>query len=352
VPSNSRIYYVAGDSNAPSGGEKHVYQHVDVLNASGFDAHVLHNRSEGRHTWFANNTSVVDYQSFWRMYDMRQDYIVLPEPFGDGILSFPGRKVIFNKNLYYGFKAFGRRQRGRYPYVHDSVAAVFAVSDHNLAHLRFAFPQARIFRMYSHIDATVFRFRPPREKSKRIACVAKADEPFMVLFHMLLARSRAGLNRLGEYEWVFLEGMSEEEVARVLEASLLLVSLSTHEGLPRGVLEALACGCLVFGYGSGPLLECLPEKSRFQPDDLLGMAQAIESITNGFPAGAATLTEWSEAGRAIALTFTKERQRRHLVDAWREILECEQTDCGDAGDAHGEPPPGRSVPDTRVDEFR
>jgi hypothetical protein len=321
MPNNARIYYDAADQNRPAGGEKHAYEHVDLLNASGFEAYIVHSHPSHRHTWFANTTAVIDYQSLWRMYDISRDYIVLSEFIGDDVMKFPGKKVIFNRNLYLGFKAFHRHRASReYPYIDQSVSAIFAVSAHNLSHLKFAFPQASIYRMYCKIDADLFKFRHPAQKRRRIACVAKAMEPLMVLYHMLLARSHAGLNKLSEYEWTFLEGLSERETAQVLNESLVLVALNTHEGLPRTVLEALACGCLVMAYGSGPLRECLPPAYQFQTDDLISIAERIERVTNGFPANADVLGSGSEAARGIALQFSAARQRSHLVAAWEDVV--------------------------------
>jgi|SRR5712664_227192 len=314
-----RIYYLAGDASKASGGEKHTYDHVDILNAAGFEAYVLHSRPGYRHTWFDNNTPVIDYRSFWKVYDKASDYIVLPESFGHNIMRFPGKKIIFNKSLYIGFGSFGLFSCDTYPYLDESVTAIFAVSEHNIQHLKFAFPKARIFRMYTHIDCKLFAYRPPALKKPIIACVVKALEPLTVLYHMLRARGLAGLNCLSQYEWVFLQGYSQREIARLLGDALVVISLNTFEGLPRILLEAMACGCLVVAYGSGPLKECLPVESRFDSDNLLRIAEQIEFLTSTFPVQAEQWTSWSAAGRQIAETYSLERQRDNLVRAWEQI---------------------------------
>jgi hypothetical protein len=75
----SKIFYLAYD-HAVSGGERHVYDHVDLLNKAGFDAYVLHTEPGYRHTWFPNSTRAIDFRSLWTVYDERLDYLVLPEP--------------------------------------------------------------------------------------------------------------------------------------------------------------------------------------------------------------------------------------------------------------------------------
>lgn len=315
-----KIFYLAFDRPVPTGGEISTYEHVDLLNASGFDASVLHTRPGYRHAWFDNTTRVIPFASFWRVYDPQRDYLVLPEPLGPRTAMFPGRKVIFSKNLYYGFDAFEMRPESSQAYVDGSVVAVLANSAHNVNHLRFGFPDLPVFLMYPRVDPDVFRYRPLADKKRRICVVAKAEPQLKVLYHMLWARAAAGRNALASFEWVVLEGRSRREVAALLQDALMLVSLSTEEGLPRTVLEAMACGCLVIGVGAGALKECLPARSQCEPHDFIAMAREIESIVGGFPANAPLLAAWSDAGRDIARRFTKERQTEHLVGAWRAIL--------------------------------
>lgn len=316
----SKIFYLMYDINAPSGGEKHSYQHVDLLNANGYEAYALHKLPRYRHTWFENRTRVIDLESFWNIYDRDRDYIVLPEPMGRKMLTYPGKIVIFNKNLYMGFTAFGSSRADQYVYDDPRIAAVFTVSEHNLRHLRFAFPRARMYRMFAHIDCERFAYRAPGEKKKVIACVAKAWDPTAVVYHMLLARNQAGLNNLDEFQWIFLRGQSERQMASILGDAFMLVSLSTYEGLPRTVLEGMACGCLPVCYGTGSLKEILPLEARFEPDDLVGIATYIEDMARQFPAVSPAWALQSASGRKTVEAFSLERQREHLLAAWTEIF--------------------------------
>jgi hypothetical protein len=314
-----RIYYWVAD-NIVSGGEKHSYEHVDILNSHGFDAYALH-LVGSRHKWFNNRTRVIDGPSFWNIYDSKRDYIVLPEPRGSLISALPGKKVIFNKNLYIGFKVIGLdRNSICYPYMSQNVVAAFAVSDHNYQALAFAFPKIKLFRMYASIDCDMFKYRRLSDKKRRIALVAKAEEPISVLYHILNARAQAGLNNLSSYEWTFLKGYTHSQVAEILSESLMLISLSTYEGLPRTVLEAMASGCIVIGYGTGALKECLIPEYQFEPDDFLAMAHRIETVTEAFPENIDSWIPCTVAARKIAEEFTSERQRKYIIEAWEHIL--------------------------------
>ncbi len=314
-----RIFYFCFDHNRPTGGIKQIYRHVDVLCRHGYKAFVLHDTPGARATWFANETPVVDRATFTRMHDPAADFVVLPEDLGNRFFEFPGRKVIFNQNVYYGFAIFGWSLPPRYPDLDPNVIAVLAVSDHNAEYLRFAYPRAHILRVRYAVDATRFTARPLADKKKLIVCVNKSHEDLCALLHLLRSRACQGMNRLLDYDWVLLRGKSEAEVASLLNESLLLVFPSTTEGLGLTPLEAMLSGCLVAAYGVGPPMEYLPLPFQFGPHDLLGMARWIEKLAEHFPDRLDPWQALADAGRAVALQYSLEREEESILTAWSQI---------------------------------
>jgi glycosyltransferase involved in cell wall biosynthesis len=335
-----RIFYWMTDTPAISGGEKHSYEHVDLLNAAGFEAYALHLAGE-RYRWFDNQTAVIHGPGFWEMFDARRDYLVLPENLGRLIGGLPGRKVIFNKNLYQGFRALDAPGAARSPYDDPRVVAIFSVSEHNVRHLRYAFPHADVVRVYAALDSELHYFRSLDQKKRQIAVVCKSPEPLSVLMQTLNARASAGLNNLRDYDIRWIRDLSFRDAAQVIGESLLLVSLSTHEGLPRTVLEGMACGCIVAAYGTGPLHEILPREYAFEPDDLIGMARHIEAVAAAFPDRMDVWAPTIERARVTAAAFTRERQRDVLLAAWRRIIATHAS--GTAAET-GDPAPLLSLP--------
>jgi hypothetical protein len=49
-----KIFYRAWSHNRPTGGQKQMYRHVDILNSAGFDAYIFHDNDGFRLTWFEN----------------------------------------------------------------------------------------------------------------------------------------------------------------------------------------------------------------------------------------------------------------------------------------------------------
>ncbi len=315
-----RVFFNCSATDERLGGPKHTYRHVDVLNAGGFEAYALHELEGQRLRWFENDTQVIARNRFDSIFDPSRDYLVLEESLGSHIPRFAGRKVIFNKSIYIGFRSIGTRFCTRDPYVDTGVVAVVAVSEHNADHLRFAYPRLPVFPVLSSIDPNRFAYRPLREKKRQIVCISKAPFQLATLYQMLRARTHAGLNLLGEFSWVVPSTLCEDEMALLLQDSLIFVFLAVEEGLGFAVLEAMACGCLVMAYGHGPLADYLPSNSRFAYSDLLGIARRIEQIAEAFPDGIDQWQPLSEAGRAVALRYSRDREVRSVIDAWNQIV--------------------------------
>lgn len=320
-----RIFYHCYSHQRPTGGQKHTYRHVDILNQSGHDAYVSHEEENFRLTWFENDTRVIGPREFGTLYDPSRDYVVVPEDLGQRVDAFGGRIVVFNKNVFHGFRAQGARGEGQCLYELPAVAAVMAVSQHNVDLLRYAYPHQPVHHVRSEINLDVFQHRPLSQKKLLIASSAKQPDYLAALYHMVRARCQA---KGRPFEWTVLSRHSEAETAACLQDALVFVHLSGVEGLPRLPREAMACGCVVAACDSGPLRECIPARSLFPHGDLVSMARFIETVLDSHPQ---SLTQWGslvDEGRAVAGRYSRARQEESVLSAWTAILTCDQRSTG------------------------
>jgi Glycosyl transferases group 1 len=320
-----KLFYFAYDHNEARGGQKDTYLHVDLLNRNGFEAYVLHSKDGFRVNWFENSTTVVGLDEFGRIYENGTDYVVLPEDLTlESDMGF-GKTIIFNKGLYNGFVALGNRTPLPYSYRASQVKGAFSVSEHNAAHLRFAFPDLPVYYVSLGIDTDIFRHVKAAHKQRQIAYVLKNIPVLSTVYHMLHARAEAGLNLLRTYRWVPLQGFTEAEVSRCLQESLLLLFFSVEEGMPRTALEAMACGCLVLGHGAGPLPEILLPEFQFAYGDCIALVKSVEGITSNFVERPAMFASLSERSRAVALRHSKSREQETVLRAWESIFQKDST---------------------------
>lgn len=315
-----RIFYHCYDHNRPTGGETDTYQHVDILNRNGIEAYAAHGRSGFRLDWFDDDTVVIDDKYFREIFKADRDFIVLPEDLGIKTMEYPGRKVIFNKTLYAGARAVATTLPAYDPYPSPDVVAVFAVSEHNRRSLQFAYPSKPVHLVRYDIRPQIFRYRPLSSKRALIACVPKALAHVTVLYQLLRARAISGPSPLARFDWIFLRGLSEAQVAAVLSDTLIFIFLSVEEGLPRMPLEAIASGCLVTAYATGPLLEHLPHQYGFSHGDLVSIAAHVERIAARYP-NLDELQEVAVDARRISLSFSAGEQNDTFMTVWRTILE-------------------------------
>jgi hypothetical protein len=314
-----RIYYVCHDHQRPTGGNKHSYDHVDLLNANGFEAYALHGRPGFRYRWFPNETRTMNREKF-RMFLRDEDYVVLPEDMGPAIGDWPGRKVIFNKNAWYGFSGFGDTQVSYYPYLDPNVVAVFAVSEHNLSLLRWTFPKVTVLHVVPGIDAARFMPRQLVHKQRQIACSSKDLLVQTAALQAMRARTMQGLNSIGDWRWQFLRSHTEGELARTLSDSPLLLYTSLVEGIARLPLEAALSGTVVATYRGGPQAEYLPEEMQLPPGDLQTLVRYMEDVAADVATGAKRFQPLADAALKNALRYSRDAMTRSVLAAWDTVM--------------------------------
>lgn len=350
------IYYACPDVDLPFGGVRVMYRHVDILNAAGHEAYVLHTRAPFRCTWFEHDTPIRYVHEEPLDPPLRDllitrpgaaatvgrlartatgrarkaatatralapgDALAVPEVISSGAHRlYPGvRRVIFNQGVYQTFIGWDPADD---PYARDDLVGVMTVSEDSEAYLRTAFGSRGrpIVRVHYSIDRTVFAYAA--EKRRRIAYIPRKNP---VDVHQVL--SILGLRgTLAGWELVPLDGLAEREVATVLRDTALFLSFGHPEGFGRPPLEALACGCAVIGYhGLGGREFFLPElgATAVEAGDVRRFVEAVERF----------LTSWDDererhralglaASEFVAQRYPPAQEARDVEGAWRRFLD-------------------------------
>ena len=141
----STIYYLAPKPAKPAGGVRVIYRHVDVLNAMGRPALVVHPKPGDRCDWFDNDTAVT---AATNVTVLSNDVLVVPEYYGPDLKQLPNGPsvVIFNQRAYHTFDRipYESTDKGS-PYAAiPRLRALLTVSDDNVRLLRHAFPSVAV----------------------------------------------------------------------------------------------------------------------------------------------------------------------------------------------------------------
>lgn len=313
-----RVYYLAVDSDVPSGGVRVLYRHVDILNAAGVDAAVVHQTPGFRCSWFQNRTRIVNAE---KLNPTPDDVLVIPEVYPPEALAFaPGvRKVIFNQNGFFTFNGFPPDFSDTVnPYAHPDLLAVMVVSEHVDQYVQYAFPWVRTERVRPSVDERVFR--PGNRREPRICFMPRRNPgDARQVFEILKARGE-----LRGLEILPLDQVSAETVANVLGNSALFFSFGTEEGFGLPPAEAMACGCLVVGYHGFGGLEFFGSDWSFPVDahDVLDYAAKAGKAIELWRNDEYRYRRMTRAARGfINENYSVDRERQSVLEAWKRMLE-------------------------------
>lgn len=295
APGTGTIHYLCPDDDKPSGGIRVIYRHVDLLNAAGRSAAVLHERPGFRVTWFGNDTRV---RAARDVTLGRDDLLVVPEFYGPGLGTLPAgcRKVVFNQNAYQTFSRvpFAATAPGA-PYAGVAgIEALLTVSQDNAALLRHAFPGLPVHVARVVVDERVFH-PGTAPAGRRIGYMPRrrAEEQEQLL-HILRGRGV-----LDGWELVPIDGMTETQTAEALRGCAFFLSFSEREGFGLPPAEAMAGGAYVVGFtglGGRDFFDpafCAPVAEA----DLLAFAVAVEQALRWYDEDPGAL---AAAGRAAS----------------------------------------------------
>ena len=340
------IYFLTPDYSFPSGGVRVIYQHVDILNAHGIQAYVLHNKPGFRCDWFENTTSIaylntsllrrgyskiLKYLNQELPFEMHllnaptakigaDDYLVLPEIDGPNMINLaPGvSKVILNQNCYLSFQGYSLVQDNvKTPYDSSELKAVLTNSTDGENFLNYVFPQTPITRFHLSIDPKVFPFQAGK---KRQICFTPRKNELLVRLVINILKSR---NVLNNFELVPFAGISQSEVSQLMQDSAIFLSFGLNEGFGLPPAEAMACGCIVIGFHAGGGREFFNPEFSFpiESGDVLGFSQIIEQVIQDFDNQPEKMTKMSQAASEYVLShYSKQQEENDIVNFWQKIL--------------------------------
>lgn len=281
-----RIVYLAPAWDAPSGGNKVIYQHVEAIARLGRPCWVFHPARPGStYTWMKHQVQSLAVGHF----DPHNDFLVFPEVWAAWAAEFcvpAGLKyAIFVQNGYLAHASAGfsfDRVAEAYRYA----ALVLSISDDTSEMLRLLFPflePERIQRVYCSVPH-VFA---PASKEALITYMPRKLRGHAARLEVYLR------NSLPEWRLQAIDEMPVHEVAALMARSSIFLSLADMEGYGLPPVEAALAGNLVVGYtGQGareyfsrPIFREVPngDLKRFISEVKLATRDVIQGIAGSAP---------------------------------------------------------------------
>ena len=279
------------DIRRPIGGVKQVHRLAEALNQFGREATIIQDNASFHPGWFTSNVQTISYSDFSSSSDLRndRDVVVLPETFLPCLPRYaPGiPKLVFNQN---GAYSFGLKENDGFPtpdavlklYTHPDIKHVLCVSQHDEKLLKncFQLGDHRVSRLINGIETSLFR--PIESKRRLISYMPRKNSKDSSIVASFLRQQ----TWFREFGWSLhaVNGLPQEEVARVLQKSLIFLAFGHPEGFGLPLAEAAACGCYLIGYsglGGRELLQLASGNHAGQEvayGDWLGFVQACMEL--------------------------------------------------------------------------
>jgi glycosyltransferase involved in cell wall biosynthesis len=310
------IFYLCHDISRPAGGVRTIYLHVDHLLEEGFKASVAHFTPGFNIEWFPSKVPIIDASKGLQL--TSEDWVVFPEDLFKTLEAFRDvncHKAILCQNHFYIFDAMPVHRR----WSDYGVEKVLVTSSEIKKYVQRVFGIEGVYIPYA-IDHKLFS---PNSGKRHFQI---AYMPRKGWWNIQQARGMLWHRRpdLREIPWVPIDGISEDQVAKIFQQSTFFLSTSYREGFGLPPVEAMACGCIVIGFTGGGGREYATRRNGFwvEDEDSIGMAKTLERVLGDFHANPEK-PAWEDIRKEAyktAKAYSVNRQKALLSDFWRRVL--------------------------------
>lgn len=309
------IYYLCPDMNKPSGGVRRLYQHVEILQEEGFPAYILHFHDGFYLQWFTSNVPIryMDTNTEWN----EGDCIVIPEGYPSvmkKLKDMPFRKIVIALSHSYIFPTlpFGET------WANYGIEAVLTPSSVVENFVAYTMGIEKIYRFKTSIDHSLFN-TSQAEKKLQIAYLPRKDDVVEIVKKILALRINEPV------EFLAIENRPIDEYAKLLQESAVFLATSSHEGIHRSIIEAMACGCLCIGYdGIGAreyIIQNGPQQNFIQVENMnyIELVKVLEDTLNSMQKDHVQINNIQSNGVKTASQFSINDERKSIVDFWNDF---------------------------------
>ncbi|MDB5644042.1 MAG: uncharacterized protein JWN07_3359 [Hyphomicrobiales bacterium] len=290
-----------------TGGIKTAHRQVELLCELGYSAFVW--QPAGDAAWMTSKAPLVRRLAPG---DIRpEDVLIFPEVLHvEGLHPFMALrngclKLLFCQNQFYAFNDLVPRQS----YEGLGFDGVFCCSVASRDFLRQVLHVKDPAIIPCFVDP--LRFRPHPKKLQVLAIASKLQDKAYFIAQCLRAKHRD----VQDVPLVFVRDKSEDEVARLMGESAVLLALGNRESFGLVALEAMAAGCLVVGFHGYGGLEYADRDNGlwFWADQEEAVADALYRLIVGARNGEVWTRAMTAAASATAERYNRARTRDALL---------------------------------------
>ena len=314
--SKPSIYFLCPDIDIPSGGINRIYRLAKVTQDAGYPACVLHER-EGFFNHWAPAFPTFHY---WKngLQLKRDDVVVIPESEPGAMRRLPDgiRKVALALDWSYIFENLPEDDR----WVDYGICQVLTASGIIKEFISWTM-NLPIHRISPAVDHALFHYDPSL-KQPSIVYMAHRNAHGVWVDKIFRQLPRP----IPERHWVPVKGMTVAEYAAVLRRAEIFVSTGLREGVPGPILEAMASGAIVVGYGGVGGNEYLvphgTKQNAFQVenDDYFALCRVLEKVIFMIENQDPLIEKIRGNALDIVKTLTYDAEKESLIRFWDSFI--------------------------------
>ena len=297
------IYYF-GYPTPTTGGDFVNIDHVLALNKLGYSAKIIYDGNHPMSNKLPQNSQPIQSTNF-----QEDDYFVVPEndyQLLEFAYSLKSKLIIHNQNNFYFFNAVNSVS-GLEDKRFNTIICPSEISAKMLVHAGYR-GEVAVIKPYlpSYFSA-----------QKKKLSIAFSPRKLPIHSRAVLTTFRSMFPRYLDIEWVAIENMDREHVAKLLSESAIYASFASLESLGLSTLEAMKCGCIVVGDHGGGGSEYANKENGFwvRADELISYARKIADAIELFKKFGADNTT-SFAAIKSANEFSFENFHSSLENFW------------------------------------
>ncbi|MEW6667473.1 MAG: glycosyltransferase [Thermodesulfobacteriota bacterium] len=310
------IYFLCPDIDIPSGGINRIYRIAKVTGDCGYEAFLLHHQEGFRNRWAPLVPPVRYWGNGLRL--RRDDVVVIPESEPGAMRHLPEgiRKVVLALNWSYVFENLPPGER----WSEYGVCQVLTPSGVIQEFLAWAM-DLPVYRIAVPVDHGAFSY-VPENKEPLILYMAHRNphgDWIQKVFRQLPRPPSS-------WQWQGVRNMAHSEYAGIMNRAAVFVATGLREGVPGPILEAMASGAVVVGYGGvGGNEYLVPQgegQNAFQVEneDYSALCRVLDWVLSMMEARDPLIDRVRTNALETVRPLTFEAERESLFRFWRTFL--------------------------------
>lgn len=310
------IYFLCPDLDIPSGGINRLYRLAQVTASGGYGACVLHEKQGFVNRWSPVQPPI----KYWGkgMRFKPGDVVVIPESEPAAMRQLPGelRKVVLALDWSYIFENLPRDQR----WVDFGICHVLTCSGVIQDFIEWSM-HLPVTRIEVPVDRNRFSY-DPRQKKRRVVYMAHRNDQGEWIEKIFRQLPRP----VPQWKWRGVRGLGMDQYAAVMRQAQIFVATGLREGVPGPILEAMASGTVVVGYGGVGGNEYIMDQGvrqnafRVENGDYFALGRVLEQVLPMVENEAPLVASIRQNGLETVRPLTFEAERTSLLQFWEQFL--------------------------------